>query len=99
MSHRLDEVLRICDRIIVMRSGEVVADRATEAVTEDELFQLMIGHAARRDQERGRRTGRRSEPLLQVSGLTRKGEYKTWTSPCRPGHCVAIVGTIGSGRE
>jgi ABC-type sugar transport system ATPase subunit len=47
VSHRLDEVLRICDRIVVMRSGKVVADRSTEAVTEDELFQLMIGHAAR----------------------------------------------------
>ena len=47
VSHRLDEVLRICDRIIVMRSGEIVADRPTEGVTEDDLFQLMIGHAAK----------------------------------------------------
>ena len=76
VSHRLDEVLRICDRIVVMRSGKVVADRSTESVTEDELFQLMIGHAARATKSAAADRDAGAEPLLQVSGLTRKGEYK-----------------------
>jgi ribose transport system ATP-binding protein len=99
VSHRLDEVLRICDRIVVMRSGKVVADRSTESVTEDELFQLMIGHAARATKSAAAERDTGAEPLLQVSGLTRKGEYKNVDLTVRPGHCVALVGTLGSGRE
>ena len=38
-------------------------------------------------------------PLLEVAGLTRKGEYKNVALAVRPGHIVAIVGTLGSGRE
>ena len=98
VSHRLDEVRRICDRIIVMRSGEIVADRATEGVTEDELFQLMIGHAAKaRTHEVRTRQG--GDALLEVSGLTAKGKFRDVSFTVPPGHCLAIVGTIGSGRE
>ncbi len=98
VSHRLDEVRRVCDRIIVMRHGKIVADRATSEVTEDDLFQLMIGHAsqAKKHTADPRKTG---EALLQVAGLTRRGEYRDISFDIRSGQCVAIVGTIGSGRE
>lgn len=98
VSHRLDEVRRICDRILVMRSGEIVADRATEGVTEDELFQLMIGHAAkaRKHTTQARPQG---EPLVEVAGLTARGRFTDVSFTVPPGHCLAIVGTIGSGRE
>ncbi|GAA2001679.1 sugar ABC transporter ATP-binding protein [Nakamurella flavida] len=99
VSHRLDEVRRICDRIIVMRHGEIVADRPTDDVTEDELFKLMIGHASKaRKRTDADRTGTGPD-LLTVTGLTRKGEYKDVSFSVRPGHCVAMVGTLGSGRE
>ncbi|MCR8526640.1 ATP-binding cassette domain-containing protein, partial [Escherichia coli] len=39
------------------------------------------------------------EALLEVAGLTRKGEYRDISFDIRSGQCVAIVGTIGSGRE
>ncbi len=99
VSHRLDEVRRICDRIVVMRSGEIVADRPTGEVTEDDLFKLMIGHAAKAKKRSDAGRHQRSGPLLRCTGLTRKGEYKDVDFTIRPGHCVAIVGTLGSGRE
>ena len=99
VSHRLDEVRRICDRIIVMRSGEIVADRATAGVTEAELFRLMIGHEAKAKKREADEIRNAGAPLLEVSGLTRKGEFKDVSFAVPAGHCLAIVGTVGSGRE
>ena len=97
VSHRLDEILRVCDRVVVMRNGEVVADRSTDAVGEDELFELMIGRAAKAPEREVRAaTG---EPVLEVSGLTRRGAFHDVSFAARPGRVVALVGTSGSGRE
>ncbi len=99
VSHRLDEVMRICDRILVMRHGELVADVAKDDVTEDDLFKLMIGHAARSSKRPDNASIYNAEPVLSVSGLGRKHEYSDVSFEVRPGQCVAIVGTLGSGRE
>lgn len=98
VSHRLEEVLRICDRVVVMRHGEIVAERDTAAVTEDELFALMVGHNARARVWESRRHDER-EPVLQVDGLTRRGAYREVSFALSSGRITAIVGTNGSGRE
>ena len=99
VSHRLDEVLRICDRIVVMRSGELVADRRTDSVSEDELFRLMIGHNAQAEKHPRdpRRAGQ--APALEVTGLTRRHHFSDVSFSVSPGRITAIVGTVGSGRE
>ncbi|AMM30852.1 Ribose ABC transport system, ATP-binding protein RbsA [Sinomonas atrocyanea] len=99
VSHRLDEILRICDRVIVMRHGQVVADRRRESVTEDDLFRLMIGHEAKAaPKQRAERTA--PEPaVLEVKDLKKKGQFKDISFSLAPGRCTAIVGALGSGRE
>jgi ribose transport system ATP-binding protein len=98
VSHRLDEVLRICDRVVVMRSGEIVAERSTADVDENELFRLMVGRNERAEihQKEG---AAEAEPVLQVEGLGRTHAYKDVNISLTPGRTVAIVGTNGSGRE
>lgn len=98
VSHRLDEVMRICDRILVMRQGRLVADRATADVTQDELFRLMVGHEQRAPQRSGVQDSS-GTPALEIRGLSRKGAFEDVSLTVHPGQCVAIVGTIGSGRE
>ena len=99
VSHRLDEVMRICDRILVMRHGQLVADREIGDVTQEELFQLMVGHASRAPEKAGSRDTSNSTPALEIRNLTRKGVYRDVNLAVHPGQCVAIVGTLGSGRE
>ena len=99
VSHRLDEVLRICDRIVVMRSGHLVADRPTSEVTEDELFRLMIGHNAKAEKRAHLPQEAAKNPVLAVDRLTHRGEFRDVSFTVPPGRVVAIVGTLGSGRE
>jgi ribose transport system ATP-binding protein len=100
VSHRLDEVLRICDRVVVMRAGEIVAERTTAEVNESELFALMIGHNERAEmRERGREGVAKPAPVLEIEGLTRKPAFQDVSLALTPGDTLAIVGTNGSGRE
>jgi ribose transport system ATP-binding protein len=99
VSHRLEEVLRICDRIVVMRHGRIVADRPREGVTEDDLFELMIGQSARGTARKPSPPLADAKPVLKAEGLTRHGAFRGVSLSVYPGRVAAIVGTFGSGRE
>lgn len=98
VSHWLEEVLRICDRIVVMRHGHLVADRPSAGVTEAELFRLMIGHDITAA-SRPARTLSTAQPVLAAEGLGRKGAFQDVSLAVVPGRITAIVGAFGSGRE
>ena len=72
VSHRLEEVLRICDRLVVMRHGKLVADRPVGNITEDELFELMIGHGARSKTPASAKTSAPAKAVLTVDHLSRR---------------------------
>jgi ribose transport system ATP-binding protein len=99
VSHRLDEVRRICDRVVVMSDGRVVADRRTNEVTEDDLFRLMVGretHAAVRERSS---IDAAEVPVISVSNFARTGEFANVSVDVHAGRILAILGTSGSGRE
>ena len=97
VSHRLDEILRICDRVVVMRSGQLILDRSTQNVTKDELFQAMAGRVSRAVHGRGTRSAAQTKPAIEVRELTRAGSYRGVSFAARPGQIVALVGSNGSG--
>jgi ribose transport system ATP-binding protein len=98
VSHRLDEVLRICDRVLVMRHGRLMSDRSTKGVTRDELFKAMVDDApvvVTRDRT-PMPVGTRA--AIEVRGLARHGKFRDISFAAYPGKITALVGTNGSGR-
>ena len=98
VSHRLSEVLRICDRLVVMRHGKVVADMPNQGLDESELFRLMIGHSIRAKQKPPV-VASAAAPVLVVERLSKAGSFREVDLTVRPGRTLAIVGSFGSGRE
>ena len=97
VSHRLDEILRICDRVVVMRAGRLILDKQTADVSKDELFRAMAGRASRAAHRRAAPSPRNGTPAMEVRGLTRAGLYRDISFSAWPGHIVALVGSNGSG--
>jgi rhamnose transport system ATP-binding protein len=97
ISHRLEEVFRIADRVTVLRDGETVATRAREAVDRAELIQLMVGR------ELAAVFPKRSIPLgdvvFEVRGLgNRAAGLHDISLSVRRGEILGIAGLVGSGR-
>ena len=97
ISHRLDEILRICDRVVVMRSGQFVLEKSTKDVTKEELFRAMAGRGSQATRRPGAQFPERAKPAIEVRELTRKGHYRNVSFAAYPGHIVALVGNNASG--
>ncbi|WP_190817214.1 sugar ABC transporter ATP-binding protein [Saccharopolyspora pogona] len=96
ISHRLDEIFEIGDRVTVMRDGAVVATRPVTELDEDRLVQLMVG----RDVENlYPRTHNEPGPVrLEVLGLTRDDAVRDVSFEVRAGEIVGLAGLVGAGR-
>jgi ribose transport system ATP-binding protein len=94
ISHRLEEVFRVADRVTVLRDGRRVGTRALAATSAEEIVQLMVGKAVRRFE----RTPQRRERTLGTFAATAPG-LAPITIALRAGEIVGLAGVIGSGRE
>jgi ribose transport system ATP-binding protein len=100
VSHRLDEVLEISDRVYVMKDGAVVAEKPAEEATVPELHAMMVGrelHAGYYREDRQGAPG--AEPVLEARGLTVRGIFRSVDFTLHRGEVLGIAGVIGSGRE
>ena len=96
VSHRLPEILRICSRIVVLRDGVQVADKAPTGLTEADLANLMVGRKLEDIfPERGTA---RADIALEVQNLSVPGFAKDISFAVRAGEILGLAGLIGSGR-
>lgn len=99
VSHRMEEVLRVSDRIYVLRDGEVVGERIPGQVEEYELYQLLIGDELSDGfYHQDLRTEAKSVPRLSVENLSGPS-FSNIDLQLRAGEIVSILGVQGSGRE
>jgi ribose transport system ATP-binding protein len=100
VSHRLDEVLELSDRIFVMKDGAVVADLEAKAADVTQLHHLMVGRGLQAEYYREPlQKPYRDEVLVEAEGLTRAGAYRDVSFTLHAGEILGIAGVIGSGRE
>jgi rhamnose transport system ATP-binding protein len=97
ISHRLDEVFRIADRVTVLRDGERVGHGRVAEVDHDWIINKMVG---RRLEKLYPHTPRPpGKPLLELRGLTRAGVFEDVSLTVHEGEIVGFAGLVGSGRS
>jgi ribose transport system ATP-binding protein len=97
ISHRMDELKAISDRVTVLRDGRYVATVDTRATSTKEVISLMVGRAINRDATpEGVRDDR--EVLLEVAGLSTKALLKDVSFDLRRGEILGFAGLMGAGR-
>ena len=96
VSHRLDEVIEIAERVTVLRDGRKVGTYPASEVDGKRLTELMTGLVI--DQHVYARDMSSAPPLLDVKGLTRVGEYEDVSFGLRRGEVLGLTGLLGAGR-
>jgi rhamnose transport system ATP-binding protein len=96
ISHRLEELFEIADRVTVLRDGAYVDTRLLKDVTRDDLIRLMVGRTIntmypKQDVKAGK-------VVLEVEHLTRDGAFRDISFELREGEILGMAGLVGAGR-
>ncbi|MFM7035581.1 MAG: sugar ABC transporter ATP-binding protein [Planctomycetia bacterium] len=96
ISHRLDEIFALADRVVVLRDGRHVGSRPRTGLGRTELIELMVGRELA--DEYPRRTTTPGPVKLVVSGLSRGRAVRDVSFTVRRGEILALAGLVGAGR-
>jgi ribose transport system ATP-binding protein len=96
ISHRLEELFEIGDRVTVLRDGKYVGTCKIEEVTKAELVRLMVNREL--TEKFPKRVAQQGEAILQVENLCRNGILKDISFSLHRGEVLGIAGLLGSGR-
>ncbi len=99
VSHHLNEVIEICDRVTVIRDGEVALNDEVAHLKLDNIISAMIGKKYRRDITKRKLPIKRNQPVLEVSHLTFAKHYRDVSFNLYPGEVLGIAGVLGCGRS
>ncbi|ACX66120.1 MULTISPECIES: sugar ABC transporter ATP-binding protein [Bacillales] len=97
ISHRMDEIKRITDRITVMRDGQYIDTVSTAEVTTQDIISKMVGRQIYETSKPERTAGER-ETVLEVIGLNQGRNLKDINLTLKKGEILGIAGLVGAGR-
>lgn len=99
VSHRLEEVLQLCDRITVLRDGRIVSQAERGALDKKGLVRAIIGHAIRTPDARDRLAADRGrQPVFSARSIAWKQAVKDVSLDLYKGEVLALGGLVGAGR-
>jgi simple sugar transport system ATP-binding protein len=98
VTHKLDEIYEACDRVTVLRNGEVVAKGSIAEFSTDQLSEAITGRRIQIEPLQPPAPDRAARPILEVEGLTREPDYRQITFRLWSGEILGVTGLLGSGR-
>lgn len=96
ISHRLEEIFEIGDRVTIMRDGQYIATHPVSQVTREQLIRLMVGRELK--DEFPKESFPRGAERLRVEGLSRTGAFEDVNFSVHTGEIVGLTGLVGAGR-
>jgi len=96
ISHRLEEIFQIADRVTVLRDGRLVATKEVAETNREEIIQMMVGRELR--EKIPKKAAQIGDAVLSVSGLRRAGVLDDISFTVRKGEVVGVAGLVGAGR-
>ena len=96
VSHRLDEVFQIADRMQVLRDGAEVATTAANATTQTQIIKWMVGRDIEQSGVSKKEVG--GKVVMSAKGLTKGVKVKNVSLEIREGEILGLTGLVGSGR-
>ncbi|WP_319560973.1 sugar ABC transporter ATP-binding protein [Marispirochaeta sp.] len=98
ISHRMDEIGQITDRVSVLRDGEYVGTRNTAETSKDEIINMMVGRVIYEEPKQKSNVPPDAETVLKVSGLNAGKMVKDVSFELRKGEILGFAGLMGAGR-
>ena len=98
ISHRMDEIARITDRVTVMRDGEYVGTVNTKDTTKDEIIAMMVGRTIYEDPKAASAVADDAQVVLEVKNLNAGSSVKDVSFQLRKGEILGFSGLMGAGR-
>ncbi|MGM0876073.1 MAG: sugar ABC transporter ATP-binding protein [Bacillota bacterium] len=96
ISHKMDEIFKICDELTVFRDGQYIGTKAAHELDQDTLIQMMVGREIKQVFHKEKAEIR--EVVLAVNNLTKAGKFNNVSFEVRKGEILGIAGLMGSGR-
>ncbi|MDR1133690.1 MAG: sugar ABC transporter ATP-binding protein [Synergistaceae bacterium] len=99
ISHRLEEITSMCDRITVLRDGKLITvlDNSARSVAKEELVKHMVGRELNNFYSRDADYST-AEPVLEVKNLSRRGKFHNVSFVLHKGEVLGLAGLVGAGR-
>ncbi len=96
ISHRLQEIKLVADRVSVLRDGRHIVTSAVEAISIDEIIRHMVGRTL--TEQYPKAPSAPGQEVLRVEGLTKRGVCKDVSFSVRRGEILGVAGLVGAGR-
>lgn len=96
ISHRLEEIFQLCQRVTTLRDGQWISSEPITDLTEDDLISRMVGRNL--DELYPKQDAEVGAVVLSVRRLTREGVFRDISFDLRRGEIVALAGLVGAGR-
>ena len=99
ISHRLEEIFDLAQRVTVLRDGRLIATRDVVQVSREDLIKMMVGRDVSSLATGTEAAPQKGSTVLEVKGLTLKGSYRNISFSLCAGEILGLAGLVGAGRS